>query len=117
MKITLDAYAASHRAVEELKKWRTAQARAHADEQVFEQWNRTGPPTGKASDSSDGGIEEFLRGRGDDQRDRVDGEDQEGTVQDWQTRWQQSQDARVVSTGDLISCCGDPGTKTSSATW
>lgn len=35
------------------------------------------------------------------QRDRVDREDEEGAVQDWQARWQQSHDAR-----DLASCAG-----------
>ena len=42
-----------------------------------------------------------ARGRRDDQRDRVDGEDQEGAVQDWQTGLQQSHDAR-----DLANCAG-----------
>jgi len=100
-KITLDGYAASHRAVAELKKDGELPKRVRARTSKYLKRNRTGPPTGKASDWSDGGHEELLRGRRDDKRDRVDGEDQEGAVQDWQTGWQQSHDAR-----DLANCAG-----------
>ena len=64
-KITLDAYAASHRAVAELKaNGELPKASVGTDQQVPEQHHRTGPPTSEATPSPDAGIEELPNRNG-----------------------------------------------------
>src|ERR1051325_11727108 len=103
MKITLDAYAASHRAIAELTKgeWRIGKASAHRDQQVLEQHDRTGSSTGEATASSDAGAQESPNRCQGYQWDRVGGENQEGPVQNRQTRRTHGNDA-----GDLESRLG-----------
>jgi hypothetical protein len=84
-KITLDAYAASHRAVAELK---VAEVRASTDQQIPEQPHRTGPPARQTTAAPDAGTEELADGGGGNQRHRAGREDQEETVSDeqaWRT--------------------------------
>ena len=84
-KITLDAYAASHRAVAELK---VAEVRASTDQQIPEQPDRTGPPARQTKAAPDAGTEELPDGGSGNQWHRAGREDQEETVsheQAWRT--------------------------------
>jgi hypothetical protein len=72
-KITLDAYAASHRAVAELKGNGELPKRVPVP-------HRTGPPARQTTAAPDAGTEELPDGGGGNQRHRVGTEDQEETV-------------------------------------
>ena len=80
-KITLDAYAASHRAVTELKDGGELPKRVQVRSSKYLNNMIEQPAASEAMNSGDGRAEEF-RGDGDDQRDRVGREDQEAAVQD-----------------------------------
>jgi transposase-like protein len=54
-KITLDAYAASHRAVREMKE--TATSSKSAIQPILEQSRRTGPPASQTADAADARIQ------------------------------------------------------------
>ena len=62
-KITLDGYAASHRAVREMKEPGTSASSKSAIEPILEQSRRTGPPLNQTADSADAGIQ-TIRPRG-----------------------------------------------------
>ena len=101
-KITLDAYAASHRAVADLKANGELPKRGpDPNQQIPEQQDRTGPSPDQTKTSPDAGIEESSNGGGCHRRHRTGREDQEGTIQNRQTRRERGDDA-----GDLASRSG-----------
>src|SRR5215469_6169968 len=83
-KITLDAYAASHRAVADPKTTGELPKRVKVRSSKSEQHHRTGSPAREASTWPDAGTEEFPNGGGGDWRSRIGREDQERAIQDWQ---------------------------------
>jgi hypothetical protein len=101
-KITLDAYAASHRAVAQMKQAGELPKRVKVRSSKYlnksEQHHRTGPPAREATASPDARTEELRHRGGGDQWHRVNRKDQEGTVQNRQA-------GRIHGnhTGDLAS--------------
>jgi transposase-like protein len=86
-KITLDAYAASHRAVREMKEnGELPGSRPGSIQPVLEQSGRAGPSEGAATNPADAGVQAIRQRGGHDLWNRVDREDQEGAVEDGQTR-------------------------------
>src|SRR5271169_7187733 len=63
-------------------RWRTSVSRQGSIQPVLKQSGGAGPPASEATDSSDGGSEEFRGGGGDHPRNRVGREDPEAAVQD-----------------------------------
>src|SRR5215469_9435398 len=100
-KITLDAYAASHRAVADPKTTGELPKRVKVRSSKSEQHHRTGSPAREASTWPDAGTEEFPNGGGGDWRSRIGREDQERAIQDWQVGRDYSNHA-----GNLASSLG-----------
>ena len=99
-KITLDAYAASHRAVMEMKEAGELPRRVKVrSSQYFEQSHRTGPPASETTGSADARIQAIRPRRGNDFGNRASREDQEGTVQDGEARRVQCDDVGTMERG------------------
>jgi len=80
--ITLDGYAASHRAVVKLKNLRNLTApRTGAILQVFEQRGRARSSPDKAANPANARVQAIRDGGRNDSRHRTGGEDQETTIQ------------------------------------
>jgi transposase-like protein len=81
VKITLDAYAASHRARDERRR-RTSVSRQGSIQPVLEQSGGAGPSESEATNPADAGIQAIRQCSCNDLRNRASREDQEGSVQD-----------------------------------
>ena len=79
--ITLNAYAASHRAVAEMKSALTMPRWLGTIQQVLEQHNCGGPPTDQTQGRAHAWLQAFRHGSDHDLWDRAGSEDQEATVQ------------------------------------
>jgi len=100
-KIKLDAYAASHRAVREMKEERrTSGSRQGSIQPVLEQPGGAGPSESEATNPADAGIQAIRQRGSNDLRNRASREDQEGAVQEGAV--QEGQARRVQ--------CDDDGT-------
>jgi hypothetical protein len=81
--ITLDAYAASHRALRELKSEGSMSRRMRIrSSKYFEQYRGAGSSPNKTADNADAWIQAIRHGDNHDQRHRIGGKDQESSVQD-----------------------------------
>ena len=97
-KVTLDAYAASHRAVADLKENGELPKRVRVrQQQVLEQPDRARPSENQTAVAADVGAEELRNGQSGNRRDRTGGEDQEGAVQDGQAGRAHGHDARSLA--------------------
>jgi transposase-like protein len=97
-KITLDAYAASHRAVREMKEDGELPCRVKIRSSQYLN-NGAGPSESKATNPADAGIQAIRQCGGNDLRNRASREDQEGAVQDGQARRVQCDDDGTVERG------------------
>jgi transposase-like protein len=98
-KITLDAYAASHRAVREMHADGELPGRVQVRSSLLEQSGGAGPSESEATNPADAGIQAIRPCGGNDLWNRAGGEDQEGAIQDGQTRRAQCDDDRTVERG------------------
>src|SRR5215471_12095280 len=99
-KITLDAYAASHRAVREMKEEGELPRRVKVrSSQYLNNLIRTGPSASETTDPADARVQTIRQCGGHDRRNRVGGEDQEGAIQDRQARRCQGSHVRTMERG------------------